>query len=402
MTSLPAIANLGDSCCGCGACAAACGSSCIVMVPDGAGFLRPCVDVVTCVRCGHCDSSCPSIRQLVSSADCLGAYWAQAASDALLESSSSGGVFGLLALQTLRDGGMVCGAAFGEGFATVHHICTEDEAGLEQVKCSKYVQSGIDCSVYETVRAGVKQGRPVLFSGTGCQVAGLRGYLGGLAQAENLLCIDVICHGVPSPRLWERYACFLGEQDSATLNSFCFRSKKSGWLTYSLAWSCDESGHAVPFFEDWYMKAFLRNASLRASCFSCPSKNNCGSDLTLGDYWGIERAHPEVDSNKGVSAVLVHTEKGREAFKVIRSGLVFGETTFGQIADANPSLTAPPVPHKNHVAFLRDVERGLSIEEMRRKWLFKPNVANRMKGLTRKLGFRRGARWLLSGGSAGK
>lgn len=202
---MPKIAKLGDACCGCGACAARCPKGCVEMVPDAAGFLRPEVDTGACIGCGGCDSVCPAIGGRPEDA-ASSVCWAKSRDRDERLASSSGGIFALLAHEVLRDGGVVVGAAWAPGFKAVRHVLVEEEGRLDEVMRSKYVQSSVGREVYEGVRGSLRDGRRVLFAGTACQVAGMRAYLGRLADPEGFLAVDVICHGAPSPLLWERWA----------------------------------------------------------------------------------------------------------------------------------------------------------------------------------------------------
>ena len=300
--------------------------------------------------------------------------------------SSSGGVFALLAHDVLASGGVVCGAAWDEGCRRVRHVLVEDEHGLDAVMRSKYVQSSVGRAVYEGARAALRADRRVLFSGTACQVAGMRAYLGKLAQGDGFLAADVICHGVPSPLLWEKWAEHREERACALLRGVNMRSKTTGWLSFSAAYeyAAEKDGSALAdgsvFGDDWYMKAFLANACLRPSCFSCPAKRSCGSDVTLGDFWGIQSAHPEVDYEGGVSAVLCNTPKGLAALQALKPRLEWGESSLEKVLPGNPSLVRPVAPYAHRDGFMADLESGLGIDSLIAKYDFKPTFAQRLRG----------------------
>lgn len=381
----PAICTISDACCGCGACSAACPKGCISMERNGLGFSFSIVDSEACIACGACERACPAIGersvdqlQLVS--------WAKSDSSELLDRSSSGGMFGLLARNVLSEGGVVCGAAFDEGCRVVHHVLVGNEAGLDALMRSKYVQSSIGKEVYRGVRNAIRSGRRVLFAGTACQVAGMRGYLGKLGESDLFLSVDVICHGVPSPELWSRWIDYRGEAFGSDVCDVNMRSKTTGWLSYSAMYKHiaekDNTGgiESQVYGEDWYMKAFLSNASLRSSCLACPAKRSSGSDITLGDFWGFQNIHPEVDCSKGVSAVLCNTEKGERAFKAISMLTMNGPTTLDEVIVGNPSLIYSVCPHPKRDEFLNDVASGSSIPDLMAKWKFHQSLRQRVLG----------------------
>lgn len=236
LKSLPKITLLGDACCGCGACAARCPKSCIGMIADGCGFPTPMVNLDVCIGCGGCDSVCPAMGERPKDG-AQSVLWAKSRDRGERLASSSGGVFGLLALDVLADGGVVCGAAWDEGCRHVRHVLVEDGSDLDSVMRSKYVQSSVGRKAYEGVREALRGGRRVLFSGTACQVAGMRSYLGKLADSDGFLSVDVICHGVPSPLLWEKWAAYKEVGVGAALRAVNMRSKATGWLSYSASYA---------------------------------------------------------------------------------------------------------------------------------------------------------------------
>ena len=384
---LPEITGLVDVCCGCGACAAKCPKGCIGMRADGYGFLRPEVDAGACVGCGGCDLVCPVLAKRPK--DCNEAVlWAKSKDESERLSSSSGGIFALLAHDALATGGVVCGAAWEPGCKGVRHVLVETEDGLDAVLRSKYVQSKIGRAVYEGMRAALRAGRRVLFAGTACQVAGVRAYLGKLADSDGFLAVDVICHGVPSPLLWEKWATWRERRAGAPLCGVNMRSKTTGWLSYSASYAyahdAEKDGRAVcdgsVFGDDWYFKAFLSNASLRSSCLRCPAKRSCGSDITLGDFWGVQSAHPEVEYEGGVSAVLCNTAKGLPAIDAVKPRVEWGESSLEKVLPGNPSLVRSVAPYGKRNEFLGDLGSGMGIDELMGKYDFKPTLQQRVRG----------------------
>lgn len=382
------ISNVGSACCGCNACVAVCPRRCISMVEDRHGFLRPVVDQDACISCGLCRKACPALYEGPEDPRNQ-AYWAQAQNGDLLKSSSSGGVFGLLATKTLKAGGVVVGAAFGEGAKSVSHRAIEREEDLSLLQSSKYVQSFVSADLYQSIKEALYQGRDVLYSGTACQVSALRGYLGRSFSSEHLVCVDVICHGVPSPLLWRSWISHLEKPSGAPLHGVNFRDKRTGWSSYSVSYQfSDGSEVSRPVSDDWYMNAFLNNLSLRPSCFSCPSKGRCGSDITLGDYWGIRWCHPEVEREPGVSCVIARTDKGSRALSSLGDELSRGTSSFESVLKGNPSLVSSSVPNPRYDDFMACLSAGDDVESLMNSFKFERKrfgfVKNALKALFRR------------------
>lgn len=370
------VAPLGGRCCGCGACAATCPKGCISMVTDGWGFPRPSVDESACVGCSRCITVCPVLFRMESDA-VLSVFWARSRDERELARSSSGGVFGLLAADVIVSGGLVVGAAWDPDFRSVSHRIVGDFSDLDALMRSKYVQSSVPAGVYRGVRDALRLGRRVLFSGTACQIAGMRSYLGPLARSDFFLTVDVICHGVPAPVLWSRWVAHREAVAGAPLSGVNMRSKTTGWSSFSASYEygAEKDGvrqaESAVFRDDWYFRAFLSNASLRPSCLACPCKRTCGSDLTLGDYWGVESVHPEVNCEDGVSAVICNTGKGVAALKAVSCALDSGPSEFEKVLAGNPALTESASPHKKYAEFMHDVKINQPMEYMVRKYRFK-------------------------------
>lgn len=391
----PQVTCLGNACCGCAACVAKCPKGCLKMQADDAGFLKPIFDPSSCVSCGGCDSVCPALQRRRAILP-VEVFWAKTRSRELLDSSSSGGVFGLLAQNVIKEDGLVVGAALADAGRKVNHEIVSDEDGLSRLQRSKYVQSEISPAIYREIRDALKGERTVLFTGTACQVAGIRNYLGNLADTRHFISMDVICHGVPSPLLWRKWIDYQALKAQSEINDVNFRSKTTGWSSYSVLYYVrteKDEGRAFGgrYGDDWYMRAFLDNASLRASCFDCPSKRSCGSDITLGDFWGFPTIHPEVDSKEGISAVLCNTKKGVATVNEVMKQLEFGPAKYKEVLAGNPALELSVAPHSQRNSFIEALSAGMPIEKMLRRWSFEDSfwlrVKRGLKKLTKKWSF---------------
>ena len=378
--STPSISIVGKRCCGCSACVVACPVSCLELKPDACGFVHPSYEN-GCIGCGRCAKACPVIT-VGATDDAAAVYWAKAKDDDLRNRSSSGAVFGLLAQHTIENSGSVYGAAFSDDCKSVRHVRVSNHDELNAIMRSKYVQSVVGQDVYEDVEKDLKAGRQVIFAGTACQNAGIRNYLTLRNDPlQNLLLIDVICHGVPSPRLWAAWLEHVSREAGLEVDGVNFRSKSTGWLTFSVAYSvATEKVRSEENSRDWYMRAFLRNASLRESCLDCPAKRCCGSDITLGDFWGIQNTHSEAVDNLGVSAVICNTEKGASALDAVRSSLEMGASSMEEVVPGNPALVRSVKPYTKRDEFLGDVANGVFIEDLMRKWTFEPSLKQKVKG----------------------
>lgn len=326
-----------SDCVGCEACMQRCPKHCIAMQEDAEGFLYPQIDTEKCIDCGLCERVCPVIHQ-GDPRQPLVAYAAKNQNESVRLSSSSGGVFTALAEQVIAQGGVVFGARFDESWNVVHNY-VETIEDLSAFRGAKYVQSRIGFCFLQA-ETFLKQGRQVLFSGLPCQIAGLKKFL--RKDYDNLITVDLFCHGVPSPMVWKR---FLEEKviiPHTQLKSISFRDKASGWKNYSFSYLQEDADgvhlHRMLSTKNLFMRGFLADLYLRPSCHHCPVKQfKSGSDLTIGDYWGIKLAHSELDDDKGVSAVLVNTDRGVKILQAVQHISLYA-STFENVVKCNPAL----------------------------------------------------------------
>lgn len=353
-----------EDCCGCGVCANSCPQKAIRMERDEFGFLYPAVDAQACVGCDLCKKVCGFQNQGILHRPGE-AYAVQAKDEALLKHSASGGVFALLAQDVLKSGGVAVGCALvqtDEGLIP-RHIVINREDQLQSLQGSKYVQS-VTGEIYSEVRGLLKTGRQVLFCGTPCQVDALKRYLG--TEYSNLLTADLICHGVPNDAFFRDYVRLLEKQHNATVTNLIFRDKSSGWSLQGRVFLRDRDGKeksvALQPKKSAYYKLFLRGETYRSSCYHCKyARMERAGDLTLGDFWGIERRHPEclqeqggkLSEQKGISCVLVNTAKGKKALESIAELSQLTGSDCDAVARENHQLKYPSTPGKHREKILR-------------------------------------------------
>lgn len=274
--------------------------------------------------------------------------------------SSSGAVFSLLAEYAFAQNGIVYGVAMSEDCRTAEFIAAKDTNGLKRLRGSKYLQAKMG-DTYKSIRNDLEQGALVLFSGTGCQVNGLKNFLG--KEYDNLICVDVICHGVPSPALWREYVRYQEEKYGEKLQTVNFRCKTDGWETYGMR----ENQVYIPKRQDPFMQMFLRNYCLRPSCYDCVAKKIKMADITIADFWGIDKVAPEMNDRKGCSLVLIRTEKGKQLFERIRKKLKIREVSYEEGIKGNPAEYQSASKPKQQDLFFQDMKE-LSFEELKRKY----------------------------------
>lgn len=282
--------------------------------------------------------------------------------------STSGGVFTLLATYFIENrGAVVFGAAFDENFS-VRHICVEDVEKLSLLRGSKYPQSRMG-NIYNTVRLYLEEGRSVFFSGTPCQVAGLKSYLG--VSYEKLYCLDFVCHGVASSKLWEEYVNELKQR--GTICNIIFKSKTKGWKQWYFRVEYPKHVRQVRGYLNKYMRSYLRYCNIRPSCYECKFKGlKREADFTISDCWGIGENNKEINDNKGLSALLIQNDRARHIFNRIKSQMEYVQYPAEKLMEGNWTMYKSVTPDPHRKQFFEYVQKYNGITALNK--FFKPSL----------------------------
>jgi len=345
-------------CSGCGACLSVCPRQAIMMTPDADGFLYPVINDDVCVECGLCIKACAFQHVPITADGPLATYAAINRSRVTLHNSSSGGVFAALASLIFEKGGVVFGCAFNKDLEP-EHICIDNPADMKRLQGSKYVQSNVKSS-YAEAKKYLQEGRYVLYTGTPCQIVGLKSYLS--KDYDNLVTADLICHGVPSAAFFSGYIKYLAGKLKGRAIDFKFRDKSKGWgelakVVYEIHGTVRQK--LISPFASYYFSYFLNGDICRDSCYECKyAHGSRQGDFTMGDYWGIEEAHPEVKSRNGVSVLLVNSEKGMVLIGKLSELLNLTKSTFEQARAQNGHLRQPTAKSDRRGAILKAWREG--------------------------------------------
>lgn len=376
-------------CCGCGVCALVCPKQAIVMELDSSGFLYPHFKQERCTSCGLCERACAFKKQPNNNMP-LAVYALTRKDTQRLMDSASGGVFAGIAEYWIDQGNIVCGVAMirRNGILTPCHTMVQTKEKLDPLLGSKYVQSDLE-TTYSDVKKLLDDGRKVLFSGTPCQVGGLKSWL--KKDYSGLLTIDFVCHGVPSTAMFQNYLEVESKKMGHIIEDFRFRDKEKGWgLNAKLIYS--EQGQkkcvCVPSNQSSYYELFLRGEIYRESCYYCPYANaHHPADLTIGDYWGIEQEHPlyltpygALDQKKGISMLMVNTAKGAEVFEICKDTFWYYPSTFECVSKHNEQLIHPSFPgiHRKKVLKLYQKKSYQAVDQWYWKKKNRTNRRNRI------------------------
>ena len=376
-------------CCGCEACVQVCPKKCIDFSKDSQGFLYPQVNKESCIVCGLGEKVCPVINKTTPAHNAHATLYAvKSNDDAVRAQSSSGGYFSLIAEFVLDKEGVIFGAAF-DGDFNVCHTRVDNIADLPKLRGSKYVQSRIG-QTFKECKEDLNKGKLVLFTGTPCQISALKHFL--RKDYDNLIKVEVVCHGVPSPMIYKQYIqeSVIKDYENLKISKVNFRNKMEGsWRRYYFTVEYNYAGELHMYKESindsLYMKGFLNDLYIRPSCFSCPAKNfTSGADFTIADFWGQEYTFPEFDDDKGVSAVFANTARAQDIFNDISAVVV--EKPFADFIKYNPYLVKSPVQKPAYFKFWKSYDESKSLKSSIVKVLNKPliyRVVNKFRSIIR-------------------
>ena len=353
-------------CCGCGACMNACPKAAIQMREDEQGFVFPTIDDTLCIECGACTKAC-LYQNSIDFHTPQEVYAASCKDDQTIMQSASGGVFPVLADQVLSSGGVVYGSALvhENGRLEPRHIRIDRAEDIHLLQGSKYVQSEIG-GAYRQAKQDLASGKRVLFTGTPCQIAGLRQYL--KKEDDNLLTADIICHGVPSKRLFQEFMDSYGKHLGGQITAFSFRDKSKGQGMITRCVYRDSAGNQKENVKNGklmaYIALFLKSYTYRINCYSCPfARQERVADLTLGDYWGFHEEYPQVresqglSNGRGISCILVNTEKGKKIWDVCKEQFSSMPSELEKVARHNDQLRRPSIYHPRRETLLQLFEK---------------------------------------------
>ncbi len=365
------ISRIQKRCVGCRSCEQSCPKHCISLLEDKEGFWYPNVDDNRCIECKKCLQTCPAENTTIHRGKPQNVWAWRNKNDADIMRSASGGAADSAAKAILQMNGIVYGAAYDEQLAVSHvEIC--DDVDREKLQSSKYVQSDLrDC--YTNAKKRLVEGRKVLFTGTPCQIAGLYAFLCG--DKPNLYTIDLICHGVPSPKFFKRYLDYQDRKMKSRVVFFNFRSKdKRGWGTYYLI-KTNKGMKTNALSLDHYGKHFVDGDCYRESCYQCVYANTERvGDMTVGDFWGIAKSHPRFNSPKGISSVFINTEKGQYLFEQMRGFAEIEPATLEEAMVKQHNLTQASTRPSQRDNFYKNIDEEGFINDLNVGVQFKERI----------------------------
>lgn len=369
-----------ENCCGCWACVNICPKDAITMVEDEKGFKYPKIDKEKCIDCGLCEKVCP----IINNKNVEKEVKAYACFNKNLETrmnSSSGGIFSLIANYILDLNGIVFGAQFDKEYNVVHSYI-ENQKDLYKFQCSKYVQSDVG-DTYKKAKEFLDNDKYVLFTGTPCQIEGLYKFL--RRDYDKLYTQDFICHGVPSPRVWRKYLKETNNMYNSQPKNISFRSKDNSWQDFELKIQYENNVYRNTQGKDTYLRAFLNDICLRDSCYQCNfKKKNRLSDFTLADFWGIDNIDKSMNDDKGISLVVVNSNKGKELFEKLKENLEYKEVNFDDAIKYNMNMVSSVKMNKNREKFFNDLDKN-DLDSLVKKYIKKKSILRRILGKVKRI-----------------
>lgn len=370
-----------EMCCGCQACEQVCPTDCISMIEDKKGFTYPFKNEEKCIECGLCEKVCPFVQKKKIDINFNGlpkAYYAANKNVDTLMASASGGVFTSVIDTYCKEDFAIFGVQFDDRFKVIHSY-SESIEDARKYRKSKYVQSHINNS-FKQAETFLKEGKKVLFTGTPCQIAGLRLFL--RKDYENLFCLDLVCHGVPSQNNFDKYMKYIEEKYKGKITDFTFRHKvlnKNGkWNSKNIKIKVNNKDIVHKPNEDLYLKGFHGELFYRPSCYNCQYANpERISDITMADFWGVEKLYPEDDVHKGISVILVNTPKGQEVLKELTETMSLKEVDLDFVIESNAQLNRPAKKHPKYEEFFKHINNE-RFDEAVNKCIPKPPLTKRI------------------------
>jgi len=375
------LLNKHYKCTGCRMCVQICPVKAIDMKENEEGFFEPIINKEKCIKCGLCFKRCPQLND-VKVGKKINSHKVFAMKNKNTEeqkNSSSGGVFSVLARYVLENNGAVYGACFDEKLK-LEHIRIDKQENLYKLRGSKYLQSNTK-NTFELVKNDLNKGVKVLYVGTPCQIAGLKNYLG--KDYEELLLVDLVCHGVPSQKLFDKYLTWLKKKNNSSIIEYEFRSKeKKSWgLNLKVKFESGKERY-IPANLDPYYKSFLNGSTYRECCYNCKyAKIERVGDITIADYWGIEKEHPDFYDKNGVSAVIINTNAGFKAFENIKDKVEYRDTEIEKIIAKNKNLQEPTIRNSIRNNAYKDIDRKKFINYSKKNLKFKKDIKDIIKNL---------------------
>lgn len=376
------MVNIEDkrNCTSCGACYNVCPKNAIIMTEDKEGFKYPTIDKSKCIECNLCSKVCPIInkyedKRIYFEKPEVMAAWSK--DNHIRLDSTSGGIFSELAKKILSEGGYICGAIYDKDW-TVKHILTNDINKLPEIRSSKYLQSDTNL-VYREIKEKLLEGKTVLMCGSPCQIQGIHNYLG--KEYENLVLCDFICRGMNSPKVFTKYIKSLEKRFKSKATQVKFKNKTFGWHNFSTRVEFENGKRYIESrYLDSYMIGYLQyNAFMRPSCYDCKFKALPRvADITLADFWGIEKINKELDNDCGTSLVLINTNKGDKLFKSLKSSVQYTQVNSEKVFNDNVCMNDSPAVTKEREGVFKEID-DLEYEELSKKYFPVPSFRKRIQ-----------------------